>query len=55
MTINTVCPVSGAPIKPEYQVLYKGKVIGFCCPNCPKTFWENPEACLAKIEADNKK
>lgn len=53
--INTVCPVSGSPIKPEYQVLYKGKVIGFCCPNCPKTFWENPEACLAKIEADNKK
>lgn len=48
--INTVCPVSGAPIKPEYQILYKGKVIGFCCPNCPKSFWEDPEKFLAGLK-----
>ena len=48
--INTVCPVSGTPIKPEYQILYKGKVIGFCCPNCPKTFWEDPEKFLATLK-----
>jgi uncharacterized membrane protein/YHS domain-containing protein len=48
--INTVCPISGSPIKPEYQILYKGKVIGFCCPNCPKTFWEDPEKHLANLK-----
>ncbi|MCP4860591.1 MAG: hypothetical protein GY902_05040 [Planctomycetes bacterium] len=47
--INTVCPVSGKPVDPKYSVVYEGRVIGFCCPNCPKTFWENPEACLAKL------
>lgn len=48
--INTKCPVSGAPVNPKYAVVYDGKVIGFCCPNCPKEFWSNPEACLAKLE-----
>ncbi|MBI5434621.1 MAG: hypothetical protein HZA52_17450 [Planctomycetes bacterium] len=48
--INTKCPVSGSPVNPKYAVVYDGKVIGFCCPNCPKEFWANPEACLAKLE-----
>lgn len=39
---NTTCPVSGKPVDPLYTVVYDGKVIGFCCPNCPKTFWEDP-------------
>ncbi len=39
---NTICPVSGKPVDPLYTVVYDGKVIGFCCPNCPKTFWEDP-------------
>lgn len=41
---NTTCPVSGKPVDPLYTVVYDGKVIGFCCPNCPKTFWEDPTA-----------
>ncbi len=49
--INKVCPVSGSPINPKYLVLYEGKVIGFCCPNCPKQFWADPEACLAALKA----
>jgi len=40
--INTACPVTGKPIDPRYSVVFEGRVIGFCCPNCPKTFWENP-------------
>ncbi|MBL8761708.1 MAG: hypothetical protein JNL50_10435 [Phycisphaerae bacterium] len=48
--INKVCPVSGDPINPKYLVLYDGKVIGFCCPNCPKTFWADPEKCLAGLK-----
>lgn len=48
--INKVCPVTGNPINPKYLVLYKGQVIGFCCPNCPKDFWADPEACLAALK-----
>lgn len=40
--INTRCPVSGKPIDPRFSVVHEGKVLGFCCPNCPKTFWEDP-------------
>jgi len=47
--INTVCPVSDKPVDPKYSVVYEGRVIGFCCQNCPKTFWDDPEAYLAKL------
>lgn len=47
--INTTCPVSGAPVDPKYSVLYEGRVIGFCCPNCPKEFWADPQKFLAKL------
>jgi len=49
--INSVCPVSGSPVDPQYSVVFDGRVIGFCCPNCPKTFWDDPQAFLAKIDA----
>lgn len=39
---NTLCPVSGKPIDPRYLVVHEGKVIGFCCPNCPGEFWKDP-------------
>jgi YHS domain-containing protein/uncharacterized membrane protein len=47
--INTVCPVSDKPVDSKYSVVYEGRVIGFCCQNCPKTFWDDPEAFLAKL------
>ncbi|HLQ39007.1 MAG TPA: c-type cytochrome domain-containing protein [Planctomycetota bacterium] len=40
--VNTVCPVSGKPVDPRYLLLHDGKVIGFCCPNCPAEFKANP-------------
>lgn len=40
--INAVCPVSGKPVDPRYLIVYEGKVIGFCCPNCPTEFWKDP-------------
>jgi YHS domain-containing protein len=49
--INTVCPVSGKPVVAQYSVVFDGRVIGFCCPNCPKTFWDDPQTFLAKIDA----
>jgi YHS domain-containing protein len=48
--INKVCPITGNPINPKYLVVYDGKVIGFCCPNCPKEFWADPEKCLAAMK-----
>lgn len=47
--INSVCPVTGKPLNPAYQIVFEGKVIGFCCPNCPSKFWENPAEFKAKI------
>jgi YHS domain-containing protein len=42
--------VTGSPVNPKYRVIYKGKVIGFCCPNCPKEFWTEPEKFESKLE-----
>jgi cytochrome c len=47
--INSLCPVTDKAIDPQYTVLFEGRVIGFCCPNCPKTFWLDPASYLAKL------
>jgi hypothetical protein len=47
--INAVCPVSGNPVNPKYSVVFEGRVIGFCCPNCPKDFWADPERFRAAL------
>jgi uncharacterized membrane protein len=39
---NEQCPVTGEPVDKRYVVLYKSRAIGFCCSNCPKTFWQEP-------------
>ncbi len=51
--INSVCPVSGKPVDPKFSVVHEGRVIGFCCPNCPKSFWDDPAAFLAKLDASD--
>ncbi len=47
--INTTCPVSGAPVDPRYLILHEKRVIGFCCPNCPKPFWDDPAKFADKL------
>ena len=47
--INTICPVSEKAVDPRYLVVYEGRVIGFCCENCPKTFWEDPQSFASKL------
>ncbi|MBL8763954.1 MAG: c-type cytochrome [Phycisphaerae bacterium] len=47
---NTVCPVSGNPVNPKYAVVHEGRVIGFCCPNCPKDFWADPAKYESKLK-----
>lgn len=48
LPVNVNCPVSGAPVDAHMTRVYKGRVIGFCCGNCPKQFDEDP----AKFEAN---
>ena len=47
---NPACPVSGQPVDPRYAVLFEGRLVGFCCPNCPGKFWADPEAFRDKLE-----
>lgn len=50
--INTTCPVSGSPVDPAHVVIYQGKTVGFCCPNCPPTFEADPTPFLAALGLD---
>ena len=47
--VNATCPVSGEPVNPKYTVVFEGRVVGFCCPNCPGKFWANPQEYKAKL------
>jgi uncharacterized membrane protein len=47
--INTKCPVSDSPVNPKYTVTHEGRVIGFCCPNCPAQFSAEPAKFAAKL------
>ena len=40
--INANCPITGSPVNAKYTRTFEGRVIGFCCPNCPKSFWTEP-------------
>jgi YHS domain-containing protein len=48
---NKKCPVSGDDVDPKGKtVIYKGKVIGFCCDDCVALFNKNPEKYADKIK-----
>jgi uncharacterized membrane protein/YHS domain-containing protein len=47
--VNTVCPVSGAPVKPGFVSTYEGKVVGFCCNNCKGKFDAEPAKFAGKL------
>ena len=36
---NTLCPVSGDPVDPRFRIVHDGRVLGFCCAECPSTYW----------------
>ena len=48
--INTKCPVSDSPVNPKYTVVHEGRVIGFCCPNCPGQFTAEPAKFAEKLK-----
>lgn len=39
--INTTCPRSGKPIKPDSLAIYKGHIVGFCNTHCRDDFAGN--------------
>ncbi|MDV7338172.1 hypothetical protein RYZ26_01100 [Terasakiella sp. A23] len=42
-SINTICPNSGKPVKPDSIADYQDMRIGFCNPGCRDNFANNPE------------
>ena len=48
--LNTDCPVTGKPVDARYIIVHEGRLIGFCCPNCPKTFWDDPAPFVLKLD-----
>lgn len=48
--VNEKCPVTGSAVDPRYSIVHEGRVIGFCCPNCPREFWSDPKKFANKIE-----
>lgn len=36
--INRTCPWSGKPVSEDSLTLYRGKVVGFCNPDCREKF-----------------
>ncbi|MFO0980388.1 MAG: hypothetical protein U1E76_01370, partial [Planctomycetota bacterium] len=47
--VNSVCPVSGGPIDLQHVIVFRGRVIGFCCAKCPAEFWADPAKFESKL------
>jgi YHS domain-containing protein len=48
-TLQTVCPISGKPIKVASSLEHDGKNVYFCCDNCPKAFKADPAKYIDKL------
>ncbi len=49
---NKKCPVMGGDTIEDAFIIYEGKKIYFCCPGCDKTFLQNPEKYLKKLDTN---
>ncbi|MDZ7763611.1 MAG: YHS domain-containing protein [Melioribacteraceae bacterium] len=48
---NSHCPIREGEVDSDTPtVQYKGKTIGFCCPECNSKFMENPEKYMKKFD-----
>lgn len=48
---QTLCPVMGGEINPDFHTDYNGMRIYFCCPGCEAEFLANPEQYIEKMKA----
>ena len=46
---QTVCPITGKPIKKEFVAVKNNILVYFCCPNCPKAFEADPAGTVKKM------
>lgn len=47
----TTCPISGKPLPKEAKnVVHEGRLVRFCCEQCPAAFEKEPAATLKKID-----
>ncbi len=47
--LNTMCPLTGAPIDAAVVVDFEGRRIGFCCTNCRDQFLADPASYRSKL------
>jgi hypothetical protein len=47
--VNARCPVTDGAVNPAFAIVFEGRVVGFCCANCPTKFWNDPAAYRAKL------
>jgi len=53
---NALCPVVGGTVSSKHpNILFKGKIYGFCCPGCDKKFFANPTMYVKNLSKDGKK
>jgi YHS domain-containing protein len=49
--VNKFCPVEPEnEVDPKVTVVYKGKIIGFCCADCIKDFNKDPEKYVKNLK-----
>lgn len=51
-TLQTTCPVMGAPINKAYYSDYNGRRIYFCCAACVEAFQKDPEKYIKKVDEE---
>jgi YHS domain-containing protein len=49
--VNDVCPWSGEPVQADSLTRYKGRVVGFCNPDCRDKFDSAARAFDGAIES----
>ncbi len=49
-TFNSKCPLSNKNVNPAHTFAFKGKTVGFCCPNCLAKFKKSPDKFFAKVK-----
>ncbi len=51
---NTLCPLSGEPVKADQVSIFEDLEVAFCCGKCKAAFDKNPKQFAAKITAMRK-
>ena len=51
--VNTHCPWSGDPVSADSLTMYRGKVVGFCNPECREKFETATDAFDALIDGQD--